>query len=265
MSSIWGRTGAKRARFDVDIVLLRLRDEYINRCICKQDFPLAVVLQHQLYAHFTNRTLVDRRVEQLIESGRLRAVQMGDAEDETALVDFEEYQEHCLSSAKDQSLMKRFLNCLKTHFYIVFTREQLEKHDFSERQVSDLIRMGVLSLRTIVGSYWLSIPGVGDYVRHLETGRKALIQILKRTKFKQILRSDLEQKKIARSRFSMSYLIDDALGKDLLEPSETTLGYTLNHRFMPMLISKIPVLYTKIIKVKLDGLNFVLDFSFFFR
>lgn len=47
--------------------------------------------------------------------------------------------------------MKRFLNCLKTHFYIVFTREQLEKHDFSERQVSDLIRMGVLSLRTIVG------------------------------------------------------------------------------------------------------------------
>lgn len=96
MSSIWGRTGAKRARFDVDIVLLRLRDEYINRCICKQDFPLAVVLQHQLYAHFTNRTLVDRRVEQLIESGRLRAVQMGDAEDETALVDFEVINEKTL-------------------------------------------------------------------------------------------------------------------------------------------------------------------------
>lgn len=96
MSSIWGRTGAKRARFDVDIVLLRLRDEYINRCICKQDFPLAVVLQHQLYAHFTNRTLVDRRVEQLIESGRLRAVQMGGAEDETALVDFEVINEKTL-------------------------------------------------------------------------------------------------------------------------------------------------------------------------
>lgn len=81
-----------------------------------------------------------------------------------------------------------------------------------------------LSNDDILGSYWLSIPGVGEYVRHLETGRKALQQTVKKTKFKQILRDDLEKKTLARTRLSVSYLIDDAIGRDILEATDTTSG-----------------------------------------
>ncbi|OQR76338.1 serine/threonine-protein kinase 19-like [Tropilaelaps mercedesae] len=218
---------SKKSRFDVDLVLLSLRDEYSKRCACKEDFPLVVVLQHQLYAHLDNRTLVDRRIEELVQSGCLRAVRVGAAEDETALVDFEEYQEHALSMAKNKLLMKKFLGSLKLHWNVVFSREQLNKLDFTEKEISQLIRMGVLSLRKTVGSYFLSIPGASEYVRHLEAGRKALQQALKKTKFKQILRDDFEKKKLARTRLSVSYLIDDALGKDVLEPNETTSGLML--------------------------------------
>lgn len=91
-SLLSGNSAAKVSRFDVDLVLLNLRDEYSKRCACKEDFPLIIVLQHQLYAHFPNRTLVDRRIEELVQSGRLRAVRMGAAEDETALVDFEVFK-----------------------------------------------------------------------------------------------------------------------------------------------------------------------------
>lgn len=89
LTSLGAPASAKKSRFDVDLVLLNLRNEYLKRCPCREDFPLVIVLQHQLYAYFTNRTLVDRRIEELVESGRLRAVRMGAAEDETALVDFE--------------------------------------------------------------------------------------------------------------------------------------------------------------------------------
>lgn len=79
----------------------------------------------------------------------------------------------------------------------------------------------------IAGSYWLSIPGVGEFIRHLEAGRKALQQALKKTKFKQILRDDLEKKKLGRTRLSVCYLVDDAIGRDLIEVTETTSGHLL--------------------------------------
>lgn len=46
-------------------------------------------MQHMLYAHLDNRTLIDRRVNELIESGRLRAIRLGTLDEETALVDLE--------------------------------------------------------------------------------------------------------------------------------------------------------------------------------
>lgn len=65
----------------------------------------------------------------------------------------QEFQEHCLSAPKSQLLMKQFLDSLKSHWDVVFTREQLAKLDFTDKHISLFIRMGVLSLRKVVGEY----------------------------------------------------------------------------------------------------------------
>lgn len=65
----------------------------------------------------------------------------------------QEYQEHCLAASKSQLLMKQFFNFLKSHHNAMLTRDQLIEFDFTDKQISTLIRTGVLSLRTIVGEW----------------------------------------------------------------------------------------------------------------
>jgi len=183
-------------------------------------------MQHMLYAHLDNRTLVDRRVNELIESGRLRAIRLGTLDEETALVDLEEYVQFCLSKPKNETVMKKFLDMVKLQPSQVYSREQFAEK-FSEHDVTELVQMGVLTRRNIIGSYWLSAPGIGKFVRCLEKGRKALLLHLRKSKFKQLLRRSIEEKKFTQSNLSSTFLIDDAIGIDAVDVVESTSGAML--------------------------------------
>ncbi|XP_003743444.1 serine/threonine-protein kinase 19 [Galendromus occidentalis] len=216
----------KKSRLDVDLVMMKIRQEYNERCSCRKNFKLCTIMQHMLYAYIDNRTLVDRRINELVESGRLRAIRLGIQDEETALVDLEEYVQFCLIKPKNLALMEKFVGMVNLHPSQVYTREELSEV-FSEKDVSELVQMGVLTRRNIIGSYWLSVPGIGKFVKSLEKGRKALQLHLRRSKFKQLLRTSLEEKKFSQSNLSSTFLIDDAIGIDAVTVVESTCGAML--------------------------------------
>jgi hypothetical protein len=56
---------------------------------------------------------------------------------------------------------------------------------FSPRQ---LVKAGVLTVRD-VGSWWLAIPSAGLYMKSFNRGRKAVLTMIRKSKYKEILRA----------------------------------------------------------------------------
>lgn len=85
---------------------------------------------------------------------------------------------------------------------------------------SALVRHGVLLPRDVGKanrSWWFGIPGVSPFIKSLIKGRNAVQQMVKRSKFNELLQSDLETRKLCVSKLVMEYHIHDLLGCDQLE------------------------------------------------
>lgn len=73
-------------------------------------------------------------------------------------------------------------------------------------------------------SWWLAIPGVSPFIKSLIKGRNAVQQMIKRSKFSELLWSEVESRGVRVSRLSAEYHIHDLVGKDQLERVTTTSG-----------------------------------------
>ncbi len=84
---------------------------------------------------------------------------------------------------------------------------------------SALVRHGILLPRDVGKnkSWWFGIPGVSPFIKSLIKGRSAVQQMLKRSKFNELLESELEVRKLSVSKLNMHYHIHDLIGSDLLE------------------------------------------------
>ena len=85
---------------------------------------------------------------------------------------------------------------------------------------SNLVKRGVLLVRDVgktQSSWWFAIPGVSPFVRSFTKGRSMVKQIIQRSKFKEILQSELVARKMRVSKLSMEYHIHDLIGADMVE------------------------------------------------
>jgi hypothetical protein len=72
--------------------------------------------------------------------------------------------------------------------------------------------------------YIISSPGINNFVKHLREGRKEIVAILRRTRFKEMLEKVLLSKKMTSSHLGMSFHLRDALGRCELEKVSSTSG-----------------------------------------
>ena len=79
-------------------------------------------------------------------------------------------------------------------------------------------------------TYWLPVPGLGLFLTQVLKGRKEVVQALKRTRFKEMLRGALEKKKLRYSKLGMRFHVRDAIGAGLLVRHQTTSGQLLRLR-----------------------------------
>ena len=203
-----------------------------------------IVFKHQLYSLVENRTIVDRGVNALLEKGDIKLFKTSLGNEQLSIMftkDYAEYvkkaystQDTSRSSASDTSelakkMVFRFIdNVLPTLKDISVNEECLLKHHgFKDNEITELIRAGILTVKN-AGTWWLSIPNVGFFMKLLRKGRQTIIQTINRTKYKEISRDTLLTKKSLPSmRLNIEYQIHDLIGADLVKCIHSTTGVLL--------------------------------------
>ncbi|KAG8196381.1 hypothetical protein JTE90_009596 [Oedothorax gibbosus] len=190
-------------------------------------FP-PIVMRHQVYAFVKSRTEVDKELYELRKKGEIRLFKLGGAEDQFAVVytkDYKAYVESCSNSQRVANFLKNVVNVCPDFTY---SRDNLkEEFGFKEDDIIELIHEGVLTRRD-VGCYWLSIPRFGEFMKTFIYGRRAMLQHVRRTKYKEILQNELESRKLPKKALlGVLYHIYDIIGSDAVKCVETSTGVML--------------------------------------
>lgn len=192
----------------------------------------AIILKHQIYCVVKDRTLVDRQLNNLWEENKIRLFKLTSGSDEFGVVITDDYVSHIKSRVTDTSILPtidKFANdVLPNHADVSISKIDITgKFKLSEEQITQLVNIGVLTTRD-VGSWWLSIPGAGIFMKNFSNGRKALIQMFKKRKYQEILEKDLLSRKFdTHSKLGIRYHVYDIIGADIVKSSDTTSGRLL--------------------------------------
>uniref|UniRef100_H3ASJ5 Serine/threonine kinase 19 n=1 Tax=Latimeria chalumnae TaxID=7897 RepID=H3ASJ5_LATCH len=191
-----------------------------------------VVLKHQLYSIVKDKTTVDRQLNELKDQGEIRIFQLGFATDVFGIVFTDEYKNKVLAATagKEHSVVtQKFLETvLMSCSDISFNKEKMLKEFlFRDKEITQLMNAGVITVRD-AGSWWLAIPGAGRFVKYFIKGRKHVLGMIKKTKYKEVLQSDLETRKMVSAvKLGIQYHVHDIIGAELVTCIPTTSGTLL--------------------------------------
>ncbi|XP_051573436.1 serine/threonine-protein kinase 19-like isoform X1 [Myxocyprinus asiaticus] len=193
-----------------------------------------VVLKHQLYSLHNDKTLVDKQVNEMRENGELLMFQMGFDSEAFALVFSEDYRSKVLQGQAGRETLgtvEKFLDKLiPACSELSFNKEKMLKEFlFTDSEITQLVKSGVLTVRD-AGSWWLSIPNSGKFIKYFIKGRKTVLGMVKKSKYGEILKTELEGRHTpAQVKFQMKYHIHDIVGAELVECIQTTSGTVLRY------------------------------------
>jgi hypothetical protein len=119
---------------------------------------------------------------------------------------------------------EKFLSCLpKCNGVSVTSQDVMRMTGMAEEAVASLVRHGLLLDRD-AKSYWIAVPNAAGFVKELLRGREELQKIIKRSKFKELLKRDLLKRKCKWSKLGMKYHIADLVGSGQADAIHTTSG-----------------------------------------
>ncbi|XP_054718464.1 serine/threonine-protein kinase 19-like isoform X2 [Uloborus diversus] len=186
-----------------------------------------LVFRHQIYAFVKCRTEVDRCLNEMKKQGVVRIFKLGSNEDDVLVVYMKDYKQHVEKCCLNNITVANFMNIVFECPDMSYSKNVLNEYGMKDENISELIQQGVLTARD-VGCYWLSIPRVGEFVKTFLYGRRATLQYVRRTKYKEILQSELRQRKLPRKALlGILYHIYDIIGSDSVTCVETSMGTVL--------------------------------------
>ncbi|GFQ69067.1 hypothetical protein TNCT_555562 [Trichonephila clavata] len=188
-----------------------------------------IVMRHQIYAFVRCRTDVDKQLNELRKKGEIRLFKLGEKDDQIGVVYTKDYKNYvdrcCRNSLKVDNFLRNVVEICPDISYSSSALKQ--EYGINEDDIIELIQQGVLTCRD-VGCYWLSIPRVGEFMKTFLYGRRAILQYVRRTKYKEILQTELEQRKLPRKALlGILYHIYDIIGSDAVTCVETSTGVVL--------------------------------------
>uniref|UniRef100_A0A4W5JVP3 Serine/threonine kinase 19 n=1 Tax=Hucho hucho TaxID=62062 RepID=A0A4W5JVP3_9TELE len=161
-----------------------------------------IVLKHQLYSVHNDRTQVDRQLSDLREQGELLMFQLG-------------FDRGLWVGVRTRGTVEKFLE------------KMLPSCNDMNSEITQLVKSGVLTVRD-AGSWWLSIPNSGRFTKYLIQGRKAVLGMVKKSKYNKVLKAELEERQTnSQVKFQIKYHIHDIIGAELVECIPTTSGTLL--------------------------------------
>lgn len=193
-----------------------------------------VVLKHQLYSLHHDKTAVDKQVNELRENGELLMFQLGFDSEAFALVFADDYRAKVLQEEAGRGTLgtvEKFLaRLIPSCSGLSFNKEKMLKEFlFTDSEITQLVKSGVLTVRD-AGSWWLSIPNSGKFIKYFIKGRKAVLGMVKKSKYGEILKTELEGRRTtSQVKFQMKYHVHDIIGAELVECVQTTSGTLLRY------------------------------------
>ncbi|XP_019165381.1 PREDICTED: serine/threonine-protein kinase 19 isoform X1 [Ipomoea nil] len=197
------------------------------------------VLQSQLYSSVKDRTQVDRELESLKREKALRIFKLNTGQDDHAIMLIDDYLSQIERVIKRMEEKKQddlpVFEWFKTHV-ISSKLDPSIGHDelcsllslggkVKEEHVSLLINAGLLTRQLIdPNMYWFAIPNVGPVLKGLSQGRKELLSLLNRRKFKEMMMATLEKKRLRLSPLDMRFHLRDLIGSGHLRTVEAPSG-----------------------------------------
>lgn len=192
-----------------------------------------IVLKHQLYSLHDDKTLVDKEVNKLRGRAELLMFQLGFDTDAFGLIFTSDYKAKVLAGEEGKetrATVEKFLQKLSSSSCtdLSFSKDtMLREFLFTDSEITLLVKSGVLTVRD-AGSWWLSIPNSGKFTKYFIQGRKAVLAMVKKSKYSEVLQAELEERRTtAQVKFHMKYHIHDIVGADLVESIPTTSGAML--------------------------------------
>ncbi|XP_074839323.1 winged helix repair factor 1-like isoform X2 [Carettochelys insculpta] len=191
-----------------------------------------LVLKHQLYSLVRDRTAVDRHLSRLKDEGLIRLFQLGFEADVFGVAFTQDYTDKVLQAVAGKEhagTVRRFLEtALASCAEISYDKgRMLSDFGFQDSDITQLVSAGVLTVRD-AGSWWLAVPGAGRFVKCFLQGRKAVLAMIQKAKYKEVLLSDLQSRRPPRAvKLGLCYHIHDLIGAQLVDCVPSTSGTLL--------------------------------------
>ncbi|XP_048337518.1 uncharacterized protein LOC107425768 isoform X2 [Ziziphus jujuba] len=94
-----------------------------------------------------------------------------------------------------------------------------------DEHVSLLINAGLLTRQLIdPNMYWFAIPNIGSVLKGLYQGRKEILSLLNRRRYKEMMLAPLEKKRLRFSPLDMRFHLRDLIGSGHLKTIQTPTG-----------------------------------------
>ncbi|KAK2893867.1 hypothetical protein Q8A73_016351 [Channa argus] len=191
-----------------------------------------IVLKHQLYSIHSDKTLVDKEVNKMRENGDLLMFQLGFDAEAFGLVLTSDYKAKVLAGQDGKvtrSTVEKFMEkVVSSCTDLSFSKDKmLREFLFTDSEITQLVKSGVLTVRD-AGSWWLSIPNSGKFTKYFIKGRKAVLGMVKKSKYGEVLKAELEERRTSSQvKIHMKYHVHDIVGAELVERIPTTSGTLL--------------------------------------
>ncbi|TYI00672.1 hypothetical protein ES332_A11G150300v1 [Gossypium tomentosum] len=166
------------------------------------------ILQSQLYSSVKDRTQVDRELELEHVVKRMEEKKQGDVDV------FKWFKGHVIESKLEPSIEHEELYAL-----LSLGGQVKDGH------ISLLINAGLLTRQLIdPNMYWFAIPNIGSVLKGLSQGRKELLSLLNRRRYKEMMLAPLEKMRLRLSPLDMRFLLRDLIGSGHLKTAHTPSG-----------------------------------------
>ncbi|XP_036269949.1 serine/threonine-protein kinase 19 isoform X3 [Pipistrellus kuhlii] len=191
-----------------------------------------IALRSQVYSLVPDRTAADRQLKELQEQGEIRVIQLGFDLDAHGIVLTEDYRTRVLRACDGRAYagaVQKFLALvLPACGDLSFQQDQMtQTFGFRDTEITQLVNAGVLTVRD-AGSWWLAVPGAGRFVKCFVKGRQAVLGMVRKAKYRELLLSELLGRRAPASvRLGLAYHVHDLIGAQLVDCVPTTSGTLL--------------------------------------
>ncbi|MBA0590038.1 hypothetical protein Gorai_018757 [Gossypium raimondii] len=220
------------------------------------------ILQSQLYSSVKDRTQVDRELESLRRDKVVRIFKLNTGQDDHGIMFLEDYLkqlEHVVKrmeekkqgdvdvfkwfkghviesklepSIEHEELVAIFMCISVCMFVSIIHGLSLLQYallslggQVKDGHISLLINAGLLTRQLIdPNMYWFAIPNIGSVLKGLYQGRKELLSLLNRRRYKEMMLAPLEKMRLRLSPLDMRFHLRDLIGSGHLKTAHTPSG-----------------------------------------